>query len=262
MKTTGKAVFALATVLILMSSCKKNEDQFDIPEVYTASVTNIGETSVIASGSVANDGGGEIEERGFVLSTGPTPTLETGIKRLSGTGTGTYSSSITGLLGGTNYYLRAFATNEAGTGYGNAVQFTTLELLSFGFNGATISVYPEDNTIYSVWGPQQSVGAVSAVNGEGNTNTISGYPNPSAAKICHELMAFGYNDWYLPAIDELEALYEHRELWGNFNNPQELYWSSTEESADQARTVSFSTGEEVDRPKNSQHGCRCVRKEF
>lgn len=255
-------IIGLVLLFAVLSACKKDEDTAIVPEVYTESVSDVGENSVTASGSVANDGGAEIEERGFVLSTGPTPTVETGIVRFAGTGVGPYSSQITGLLGGTSYYLRAFATNSAGTGYGEALLFTTDELYGFSFQGSTIWGYPEDNMAYAVWGPQQTVGAVSSTNGQGNTQTIAAFPGSSGPKTCNSLSAFGHSNWYLPAIDELVALYENQELWGNFYNPIGIYWSSTEFSATEGYAVDFSSGEILTLPKNSQSGCRCVRRTF
>ena len=46
-------------------------------------------------------------------------------KPSNGTGIGTFTSDMTGLLSGTLYHVRAYATNEAGTAYGNEVTFTT-----------------------------------------------------------------------------------------------------------------------------------------
>jgi len=260
-----KTQFKITGLLLLfavLSGCKKDEVQVEVPQVFTESVSDVGENGVSASGSVASDGGAEIEERGFVLSTGPTPTVETGIKRLAGTGTGPYSSNITGLLGGTSYYLRAFATNKAGTGYGEALLFTTDQLFSYPFQGATIWVYPEDNVIYATWGPNGTTGAVSMNYGIGNTETLASFPNPSAARVCSELVAFGHSNWYLPAHDELIALYENQDIWGNFFNQQNLYWSSTEESANTGYAVNFQSGEVEVLQKSAQYGCRCVRRTF
>jgi uncharacterized protein (TIGR02145 family) len=46
-------------------------------------------------------------------------------KTSNGLGTGSFTSSFTGLVPNTTYYVRAYATNSAGTGYGNEVSFTT-----------------------------------------------------------------------------------------------------------------------------------------
>jgi uncharacterized protein (TIGR02145 family) len=74
---------------------------------------------------VTSDGGGSITARGvcWAITTGPTITLST--KTSDGTGTGTFVSSISGLSAGTIYYIRAYATNSAGTAYGNEISINT-----------------------------------------------------------------------------------------------------------------------------------------
>jgi uncharacterized protein (TIGR02145 family) len=62
--------------------------------------------------------------RGVCWSTGNTPTIADS-KTTDGTGPGTFLSLITGLTDGTTYYVRAYATNDAGTGYGNTFSFAT-----------------------------------------------------------------------------------------------------------------------------------------
>jgi hypothetical protein len=71
-----------------------------------------------------SDGGAAITEKGVVWSTNPAPTI-TDSKTSDGTGTVPFESSLTGLVASTTYYVRAYATNSAGTGYGNEISFTT-----------------------------------------------------------------------------------------------------------------------------------------
>ncbi|MEZ5071279.1 MAG: hypothetical protein R2751_09980 [Bacteroidales bacterium] len=67
--------------------------------------------------NVTNDGGSDVMVRGVCWSTGRSPT--TPIRgRKTGAGTGSYSSSVTGLEPGTTYYLRAYAKNAQGTDTG------------------------------------------------------------------------------------------------------------------------------------------------
>jgi uncharacterized protein (TIGR02145 family) len=73
---------------------------------------------------VSNDGGTLVTQRGICYSTSPSPTTaNTSI--ISGSGTGSFISNLTGLTATTTYYVRAYATNSAGTAYGNEVSFTT-----------------------------------------------------------------------------------------------------------------------------------------
>ncbi len=95
-----------------------------IPTVSTTAVSSITATSAASGGNVTNDGGATVTVRGVCWSTSATPTT-TDNTTSSGSGTGIFISSLTGLSPGTTYYVRAYATNSAGTAYGNQVSFTT-----------------------------------------------------------------------------------------------------------------------------------------
>ena len=94
------------------------------PTVTTSQVTNIMQTSATGGGNVTSDGGAVVTERGVCWSTSHNPTTS-GSHGSSGTGTGSYTVSMTGLTASTTYYVRAYATNSAGTAYGSEVSFTT-----------------------------------------------------------------------------------------------------------------------------------------
>jgi pimeloyl-ACP methyl ester carboxylesterase len=95
-----------------------------IPVLTTSAVTNITQTSATSGGNITSDGGLTVTSRGVCWSTGSTPTIYDS-KTNYGTGTGSFTSNITGLTANTTYYVRAYATNSAGTGYGNTVSFKT-----------------------------------------------------------------------------------------------------------------------------------------
>lgn len=97
------------------------------PILTTNAVTSITVNTAQGNGDVTSDGGFSVTARGFVWNTAPSPTLSNNVVTVSGT-TGTYSGSLTGLSVGTLYYVRAYATNSAGTSYGNEVTFTTLTI--------------------------------------------------------------------------------------------------------------------------------------
>jgi len=86
-----------------------------------------GITSSIASsgGNITNNGGTAVTARGVCWSTSQNPTIALSTKTSDGTGSGSFVSSIIGLASATVYYVRAYATNGAGTEYGNQVSFTT-----------------------------------------------------------------------------------------------------------------------------------------
>ncbi len=90
-----------------------------------SSITNITGTAVTGGGTITDEGSGTVIARGVCWSTGITPTILDN-KSQDGGGVGTFISNITGLEGATTYYIRAYATNSAGTGYGMTMSFTTL----------------------------------------------------------------------------------------------------------------------------------------
>jgi uncharacterized protein (TIGR02145 family) len=93
-------------------------------------------TTVTTGGTISSDGGAAITVRGVCWSTAPNPTTVDNTTS-NGAGTGSYSSSITGLQPSTTYYVRAYATNLYGTAYGNQVQFNTSTPLSMPGPGVT-----------------------------------------------------------------------------------------------------------------------------
>jgi uncharacterized protein (TIGR02145 family) len=96
-----------------------------LPTLITTSVSTITSTSANTGGNITNDGGASITARGVVWSTNPNPTIALSTKTTQGTGIGTFTSILSNLTINTTYYVRAYATNSAGTGYGNEISFTT-----------------------------------------------------------------------------------------------------------------------------------------
>jgi hypothetical protein len=102
----------------------------DKPSVTATAVPSAVTTTTAASGgTVANNGGASITARGVVWSTATIPDLPDDPTMYSrttdNTGSGTYTSSITGLDPGTTYFVRAYATNNAGTGFAPEQPFKT-----------------------------------------------------------------------------------------------------------------------------------------
>ena len=95
-----------------------------IPEVTTNAVSNITSTTATCGGNVTATGGASVTARGICWSTSQNPTVNNS-HTSDGTGVGGFTSSMTGLLPNTTYYVRAYATNSAGTAYGTQQSFTT-----------------------------------------------------------------------------------------------------------------------------------------
>lgn len=95
-----------------------------IATVTTDEITDIGTTTAISGGNVTSTGGTTVTARGVCWSTSPNPTISNN-RTINGTGSGVFTSYITGLTAATTYYVRSYATNSAGTAYGNERYFTT-----------------------------------------------------------------------------------------------------------------------------------------
>ena len=94
-----------------------------LPTVTTDFIGNNSTTSATISGTVINDGGGEVSKRGIVWSTGYNPRLSDETIDV-GSGAGEYEAALQGLTEGETYFARSFATNSVGTVYGNNIEFT------------------------------------------------------------------------------------------------------------------------------------------
>ena len=101
------------------------EIQVDLPTVTTDEVTDITDFSAVSGGNVTADGGADILAKGIVWSRSKNPTVDLETKTDEGTGLGSFTSTMSNLTSGSTYYVRAYATNVAGTGYGEEMEFKT-----------------------------------------------------------------------------------------------------------------------------------------
>jgi len=119
-KSSG--VIILSLLIFTGTTCKK--DKVVPPTVITSEITEISNTAAISGGNAINDGGSSIVSKGVCWNATGNPTIAN-IKVSNGTGTGTFTSNITGLSSSTIYHVRAYATNAYGTAYGADIQFIT-----------------------------------------------------------------------------------------------------------------------------------------
>lgn len=99
--------------------------QTGVPLVTTAAVSEITQNSVTCGGIVTSDNGNTVTARGICYSSSATTPTINDAHTLDDSGTGSFTSQITDLQSGTTYYLRAYATNALGTGYGEVKTVTT-----------------------------------------------------------------------------------------------------------------------------------------
>lgn len=117
------------------------------PTLTTTLATNITASTATSGGNITFDGRSAITLRGVCWSIKTNPTIADS-KTSDGTGLGSFTSAIKGLTPGTTYYLRAYATNVSGTGYGEAKSFSTPFLITFNPNLTYGSVTDIDGNVY------------------------------------------------------------------------------------------------------------------
>ena len=102
---------------------------YTLPIVVTSEVSSIKYTTAVCRGEVTDDGGKSVIARGFCYSISPNPTILDNVIK-SGNGIGVFSCTLSNLVEGKTYHVRAFATNDMGTSYGEVIEFTTSQHLA------------------------------------------------------------------------------------------------------------------------------------
>lgn len=218
----------------------------NLPTVMTSQVTNVTQTTATGGGNVTDNGGATVTERGICWSTNHSPNVSDS-HASSGTGTGSYTCTMTNLTANTTYYVRAYAKNNAGTVYGSEISFTTgngsgshnfVDLgLPSGLLWATCNVgadAPEDYGDYFAWGetqPKDFYNWSTYQHCNGSSSTLTKYCNK---------ISYGYNgytdnktilepvddaatanwggDWRMPTEEEWEELLQYTtSTWTTLN---------------------------------------------
>jgi hypothetical protein len=256
--------------------------------ILTTSPLTVSGTTIESGGVISSDGGFTISSRGVCWATTQNPIVADDTI-INGSGTGSFSSVISGTAPATTYYVRAYATNSNGTGYGNELTFTrplsigdTFEggiVFYFDGNGGGLIAAPTDQSTAAEWGCFGTlIGADGTAIGTGNQNTIdieAGCTTAgTAADICANLTLGGYSDWFLPSKDELYLMWTNladSDGDGQNTGPSDpnniggfipfFYWSSTENDYDYAWGQNFNNGnqEVIDKVSPSTIFVRSVR---
>lgn len=129
--------------LVLVISCKKNVNTTaTTPSVTTKPLTNITSNSATTGGIILADGNASITQSGIVWSkTTSSPSILDSV--IAGTATlGSFTTNLTNLDFNQTYYIRAFATNSIGTGYGDVIKLNTTKdtsVVRFSYNGQQVT---------------------------------------------------------------------------------------------------------------------------
>lgn len=190
-----------------------------------------------------------------------------------------FKSSLNNLIPGTTYYVRAYAINSVGIGYGEQKSFTTCPASAF-----TIGQYYQGGTIFYIdcsgihgliaapadissadikWnnGTNITTNAISNTDGNDNTLKIIAAQIDSgsyAARACKLYNANGFSDWFLPAKDQLYFLYKKKSVVAGLNSSRS-YWSSTENSNSTAWIISMPDGSQNMQDKSEREFVRPIR---
>ena len=159
-----KNLVYFSVLIALIMGCSKDDFTWNvkrikqIPTLTTTSASGILINSAVSGGNITSDGGSTVTQRGVCWSTNQNPTIADNITN-NGTGSGSFTSSLSSLNSNTTYYARAYATNGLGTAYGNQINFTTpmpTALLVGSNNCASLigitSLYYGINSTSAPWG--------------------------------------------------------------------------------------------------------------
>ncbi|TDD99387.1 beta strand repeat-containing protein [Flavobacterium cellulosilyticum] len=131
--------------------------------VTTNTISSITQTTATSGGNISNDGGASVTSRGVCWSNITSSPTITNSKTVDGSGIGSFTSSLSGLTANTTYYVRAYATNSAGTSYGSVISFTTLS--------ATIPTGISTTSISSI--SQNTASSGGTITGDGGASITS-----------------------------------------------------------------------------------------
>lgn len=204
----------------------------DEPQVTTESATNVNTDngSATLNGTIVSEGIPPYIERGFVYSTSNTePTVNDTKIVVPGNGTGPFSIHLDNQLPkDVDIYIRAYAVNAAGVGYGitKVISYSFIEIPLLGI---AVQTHDVNFTLIS-W--------------------------DDANGLCENSIVGGYTDWRLPTIEELQTIYGIRDDIGNFKDSE--YWSASEAKDGYYHyALRFSSGEIYSRELYARG--RCVR---
>jgi len=274
------SLLIIACSSLFFIACKKKENSAsdnNLPVISNTSIVSAKQTVATITAQITSDGGSQITERGICYDTLSSPTISKIKVKNDTAAIGTFWVHISGLKPNTKYYVRSYATSSNGTSYGNEVNFTIEVQIGSNYGGGIVFYvdpsgkhglisHKQGLNYASTWGcPGVAVGNTQTGIGTGQANTtaiVSACITAGiAAAFSDNLVSNGFSDWYLPSRDELNLMYQHRDVIG-FDSERKR-WSSSEEDANTAWTQDFDSTQVNAVPvlenKSISHGVRPIR---
>lgn len=174
-----------------------------LPIVETTTPTLANDSTILTGGNIIDDGEYPIISRGICYGQLPYPDLTNNYNHTTnGNGSGYFSSTFSIAVNSGVYYIRAYATNANGTSYGNQliIDRDYMALPTFLYNGHTYKVAPDPGG-YISW--------------------------DAANSYCDNLTLYGYDDWRMPTIEELETMYRLRSSINGFAYDYQYQYGTT-----------------------------------
>jgi hypothetical protein len=233
-------IFVFSLILV---SCK-SENSGDLPSLETLSVTNITQTSAKTGGNIKLTGGTDIVEKGVCWATNDNPTISD-MHTTDGPTNAAFTSILAGLLPSTEYHLKAYATNKAGTGYGDMQSFTTLA-------GTVGSQIIADHTVVDRFDdiPQQYIDEVKkmwlVIAGESHSEAYR--TGLTLLEATYPVYAASVKDVGTPEAYTASNLRASRATWGDYSNSSGWVYDYGEEDW-------FTNGTALSRTKASISYC-------
>ena len=184
-----------------------------LPVVETVGLTAMTDNSFTCKCNVKSQGKAIVTERGVCWSTN-IPTIYDN-KKSFGSGEGLYSVTVSDAnidINTTTYYVRAYAINEYGESYGEPVEVNSSRLAYFAlptmeYGGYTYHIHPD----------------------------LGGMQWQQGYDACENLVAYGYDDWFMPNKEELYAISDATDIL----NQTDIYWSSSSSYSDSHYYLTF-----------------------
>lgn len=253
-----------------------------LPIITTTAMSEVSGRGATSGGNVIRAGSSPVTASGVCYSTSPNPKIENGTVITNTAGTASFTSTLTGLTKNSVYYLRAYATNSAGTSYGEEVVFEAAVKVGAYYQGGTVAyVYASGDkgydaniehgytisiltTSYAWANPSKAASGTTNQAGDGPTNTnyivlqIGTTAIPYAAKICDDLVVGSYSDWFLPSLGDMGFIQRGTSTIAGIGSG--LNWTSTQASSTTAYAVGIDSGAAFGTPtKTTSYGVVAAR---